>query len=54
MVTRAPFLTTRFGGYLHREVPEEDAARSHVGQLLSIILLSKRVLRLHWRRSAMS
>jgi hypothetical protein len=27
---RAPFLTTRFGGYLHREVPEEDAELSHV------------------------
>src|SRR5215469_4264431 len=24
MVTRAPFLTTRFGAYLHREVPAED------------------------------
>jgi hypothetical protein len=31
MVTRAGFLTTRFGGYLHREVPEEDAELSHVG-----------------------
>ena len=24
MATRAPFLTTRFGGYYHRDVPEED------------------------------
>jgi len=31
MTTRAPFLTTRYGGYLHREVPEEDAELSHVG-----------------------
>ena len=31
MVTRAAFLTTRFGGYLHREVPEEDTELSHVG-----------------------
>ena len=31
MVTRAPILTTRYGGYFHREVPEEDAELSHVG-----------------------
>ena len=31
MITRAPFLTTRYGGYFHREVPEEDAELSHVG-----------------------
>jgi hypothetical protein len=31
VVTRVPFLTTRFGGYLHREVPEEDAELTHVG-----------------------
>jgi len=31
MTTRAPFLTTRYGGYFHREVPEEDAELSHVG-----------------------
>jgi hypothetical protein len=31
MITRASYLTTRFGGYLHREVPEEDAELSHVG-----------------------
>ena len=31
MVTRAPFLKTRFGGYFHREVPEEDAELTHVG-----------------------
>jgi phenylpropionate dioxygenase-like ring-hydroxylating dioxygenase large terminal subunit len=31
MVTRAPLLTTRYGAYLHREVPAEDAELSHVG-----------------------
>jgi hypothetical protein len=31
MVIRAGFLRTRFGGHLHREVPEEDAELSHVG-----------------------
>jgi nitrite reductase/ring-hydroxylating ferredoxin subunit len=32
MVTRrAPFLRTRYGGYLHREVPAEDAELTHVG-----------------------
>jgi len=31
VITRAGYLTTRFGGYLHREVPEEDAELSHVG-----------------------
>jgi nitrite reductase/ring-hydroxylating ferredoxin subunit len=31
MITRAPYLTTRYGGYLHREVPDEDAELSHVG-----------------------
>ena len=31
MVTRASFLTTRFGGYLHREVPAEDTELSSVG-----------------------
>jgi len=31
MVTRAPFLKTRFGGYYHREVPAEDAELTHVG-----------------------
>lgn len=31
MVTRAPFLKTRFGAYYHREVPEEDAELTHVG-----------------------
>jgi hypothetical protein len=30
-VTRAGFLSTRYGGYLHREVPDEDAELSHVG-----------------------
>jgi hypothetical protein len=31
MITRAGYLTTRYGGYLHREVPDEDAELSHVG-----------------------
>jgi nitrite reductase/ring-hydroxylating ferredoxin subunit len=31
MVTRAPFLKSPYGGYLHREVPEEDAELTHVG-----------------------
>ncbi len=31
MDTRAPFLKTRYGGYLHRQVPGEDAELSHVG-----------------------
>ena len=29
--TRAPFLKTRYGGYFHREVPDEDAELTHVG-----------------------
>ena len=31
MVTRAPFLKTRYGGYFHRDLPEEDAELTHVG-----------------------
>ena len=31
MVARDALLTKRYGGYLHREVPEEDAELSHVG-----------------------
>jgi len=31
MTTRAPYLNTRYGGYLHREVSEEDVELSHVG-----------------------
>ena|ERR1700746_2814050 len=31
MATRAPFLTTRFGGYYHRGVPQEDAELTHTG-----------------------
>ena len=31
MATRAPFLTTRFGGYYHRDVPQEDTELTHVG-----------------------
>jgi phenylpropionate dioxygenase-like ring-hydroxylating dioxygenase large terminal subunit len=30
MATRAPFLKTRYGGYFHRDVPEEDAELTHV------------------------
>ena len=31
MATRAPFLTSRFGGYYHRGVPQEDAELTHTG-----------------------
>ena len=31
MAPRAPFLTTRFGGYYHRDVPQEDAELTHIG-----------------------
>src|SRR5215470_10098879 len=31
MATRAPFLTTRLGGYYHREVPQEDTELTHIG-----------------------
>jgi phenylpropionate dioxygenase-like ring-hydroxylating dioxygenase large terminal subunit len=31
MPTIAPFLRTRYAGYLHREVPTEDAELAHVG-----------------------
>ena len=31
MATRAPFLTSRFGGYYHRSVPQEDAELTHTG-----------------------
>jgi len=31
MTTRPTYLTTRFGGYFHRDVPEEDVELSHVG-----------------------
>ena len=31
MVTRAPFLKTRYGGYFHRDVPHEDTELTHVG-----------------------
>ena len=31
MAIRAPFLRTRFDGYHHRGVPDEDAALTHVG-----------------------
>jgi hypothetical protein len=31
MLTRTPFLKTRYGGYFHRDVPVEDAELTHVG-----------------------
>ncbi len=31
MVRRAPYLKTRFGGYYHRAVPQEDSELTHVG-----------------------
>jgi hypothetical protein len=31
MATRAPFLTTRFGGYYHRDIPQEDTELTHIG-----------------------
>ena len=31
MASRPPFLTRRFGGYFHRDVPQEDAELTHVG-----------------------
>jgi phenylpropionate dioxygenase-like ring-hydroxylating dioxygenase large terminal subunit len=31
MLTRVPFLKTRYGGYHHRNVPDEDAELTHVG-----------------------
>ena len=31
MAVRAPFLKTRYGGYFHREIPEEDGDLTHVG-----------------------
>jgi len=31
LATRAPFLKTRYGGYHHRHVPNEDAELTHVG-----------------------
>ena len=31
MATRAPFLTTRFGGYYHRDVPQEIPELTHTG-----------------------
>src|SRR6202158_3343776 len=31
MASRAPFLKSRYSGYLHRQVPEEDTELTHVG-----------------------
>jgi nitrite reductase/ring-hydroxylating ferredoxin subunit len=31
MATRAPFLRSRFGGYFHRDVPDNDAELTNVG-----------------------
>ena len=30
MATRAPLLTTSFGGYYHRDVPPEDTELTHI------------------------
>ena len=32
MITRAPFLKTRYGGYFHRDVPEEEVDATEVVQ----------------------
>jgi hypothetical protein len=32
MATRAPFLKTRYGGYHHRKVPQEDAELTMLAQ----------------------
>ena len=29
--TRAPFLSTKYGGYYHSQVPKEDDELTHVG-----------------------
>ncbi|MGH8067255.1 MAG: Rieske 2Fe-2S domain-containing protein [Candidatus Entotheonellia bacterium] len=31
MASRPTFLTTRFGGYFHRDIPREDAELTHIG-----------------------
>jgi nitrite reductase/ring-hydroxylating ferredoxin subunit len=31
MATRTTFLTTRYGGYFHRDIPQEDTELTHVG-----------------------
>ena len=31
MASRAPFVKTRYSGYLHRNVPEENTELTHVG-----------------------
>ena len=31
MATRAPFLKARYGGYFHRDIPDEDEQLTHVG-----------------------
>ena len=31
MVARAPFLKARYGGYFHRDIPDEDEQLTHVG-----------------------
>ena len=31
MVTRGPFLKSRYSGYHHRQVPQEDTELTHVG-----------------------
>ena len=45
MANRAPFLKTRYGGYFHREVPGEDAARHRLMARLTDRTLSRRFRR---------
>jgi hypothetical protein len=53
MITRSPFLKTRYvlktryGGYLHRDVPDEDAELTHVGPHTSC----GEYLRRFWQRA---
>ena len=36
MATRGPYLTTRFGGYFHRDIPEEDGRDSFLLELVVV------------------
>ena len=45
MVTRAPFLKTRYSGYHHRHVPAEDTELTHVGPEHAV----RRILRRFWQ-----
>ena len=31
MASNSSFLTTRFGGYFHRDVPQEDSELTYIG-----------------------